>query len=249
MAKKYFVISDIHSFYREMKEALFIAGFRKTNKNHILIVIGDLFDRGPEAIKTYKYINSIPKCRVKLERILIRGNHEDLYEELLEKSWPDGHDYSNRTVDTFCQIANISESVIHNEQDGWKKIVDIVKDHPVTKFIESDEWVNYYELGPFIFTHSFVPVRVKPEKEMVAQIYGEFELPESCFEFNPNWRKANKWDWYVARWGAPHKKFNAGLFKEDKLFPSIEVIKYLKDNMNLKTECDNNHNIISINEL
>ena len=36
------------------------------------------------------------------------------------------------------------------------------------------------------------------------------------------------------------------LYKETKIFPSIEVIKYLKDGMNLKIECDNNHNIMSI---
>ena len=38
------------------------------------------------------------------------------------------------------------------------------------------------------------------------------------------------------------------LYKEDKLFPSIEVIKYLKDNVNLSIECDSNHNIIKIDE-
>ena len=36
------------------------------------------------------------------------------------------------------------------------------------------------------------------------------------------------------------------LYKEDKIFPSIEVIKYLKDDMNLKIECDSNHSIIHI---
>ena len=39
------------------------------------------------------------------------------------------------------------------------------------------------------------------------------------------------------------------LFKEDRLFPSIEVIKYLKDNMNMKINCDSNNNIITINEI
>ena len=39
------------------------------------------------------------------------------------------------------------------------------------------------------------------------------------------------------------------LYKKDKLFPSIEVIKYLKDNMNLKIDCDSNNNIITINEI
>lgn len=38
------------------------------------------------------------------------------------------------------------------------------------------------------------------------------------------------------------------LLKETKIFPSIEVIKYLKNNMYLKIECDKEHNIISIKE-
>lgn len=39
------------------------------------------------------------------------------------------------------------------------------------------------------------------------------------------------------------------LYKEDKLFPSIEMIKHLKDNMNLKIECDSNHKVINIVKL
>ena len=36
------------------------------------------------------------------------------------------------------------------------------------------------------------------------------------------------------------------LYKEKKIFPCIEVIKYLKDNMNVKVECDSNHIILNI---
>ena len=36
------------------------------------------------------------------------------------------------------------------------------------------------------------------------------------------------------------------LYKETKLFPSIEVIKYLKDGMNVKVDCDSNHKILNI---
>ena len=39
------------------------------------------------------------------------------------------------------------------------------------------------------------------------------------------------------------------LYKETKLFPSVEAIKYLKDGMNLKMECDSNHNILNINNI
>ena len=39
------------------------------------------------------------------------------------------------------------------------------------------------------------------------------------------------------------------LFKEEKLFSSIKAIKYLKDNMNLKIECDSNNNILRIEDI
>ena len=37
------------------------------------------------------------------------------------------------------------------------------------------------------------------------------------------------------------------LNKQTKIFPSIKAIEYLKDNMDLKIECDSNHNILNIN--
>lgn len=38
------------------------------------------------------------------------------------------------------------------------------------------------------------------------------------------------------------------LYKETKLFPSIELIKYLIEDMNVKIKCDSNHKILSIEE-
>jgi serine/threonine protein phosphatase 1 len=75
---KYFVISDIHSFATEMKWVLRQAGFNKKNKNHTLIVCGDIFDRGNETLEVYKYLKSIPKKSC----ILVKGNHESLYFDL-----------------------------------------------------------------------------------------------------------------------------------------------------------------------
>jgi len=66
--KKYFVASDIHSFTPCIKE-LNKTGFDLNNEEHILIICGDLFDRGSESLKLYEFIKSLPKER----RILIRG--------------------------------------------------------------------------------------------------------------------------------------------------------------------------------
>ena len=40
---KYFVVSDIHSFFDEFKKAIGEAGFDPTNENHKLIICGDLY--------------------------------------------------------------------------------------------------------------------------------------------------------------------------------------------------------------
>lgn len=42
---KFFAISDMHSFYDPMIDALDQAGFEKNNPEHTLIVCGDAFDR------------------------------------------------------------------------------------------------------------------------------------------------------------------------------------------------------------
>lgn len=104
----YFVVSDIHSFYTPLKNSLYQAGFRKTNKDHILIVCGDVFDRGEETMEVYRFLTSLPKKRC----ILVKGNHESLFDDLLKKSLPDDYDFSNGTVKTFCSIAGVDEEVL-----------------------------------------------------------------------------------------------------------------------------------------
>ena len=165
---KYFVVSDIHSFYVGLKRALDRAGFNKRNKDHTLIVCGDVFDRGPDTLSVYKFLTSIPKKRC----ILIKGNHELLYEELLEKSFPESHDFSNHTVDTFCQIAGYDleiltpkywrkfDDVPHERiRQAWQEILTEVKQSPITAWLQSDRWKYWHEVGNYIFVHSFIPLK------------------------------------------------------------------------------------------
>lgn len=212
--KEYFIVSDIHSFYTQLKDALNNSGFDKKNKDHILIVCGDVFDRGPDAIKVYNFIRSIPKSR----RILIKGNHEGLYLRLLKKELPKCYDFSNGTVDTFCQISGIPESQLGYEyhsdimgdfetwapdaKETWSMIVDRVKKHPITKWLKSKEWVNYYELDNFILVHSFIPYN------------GAIEYNNA--EYRSDWRDADDKAWYNAAWGCPYKEYLRGLFSTEE---------------------------------
>ena len=53
--------SDIHSFYTPFIKELNKTGFDLNNEEHILIICGDLFDRGSESLKLYEFIKSLPK--------------------------------------------------------------------------------------------------------------------------------------------------------------------------------------------
>ena len=216
----YFVVSDIHSFAKQLKESLRSAGFNKRNKNHTLIVCGDIFDRGSETLDVYKYIMSIPKRR----RILVRGNHEDLYEELLSKTFPESHDYSNHTVDTFCHIAGYNPEILSSSywyklgeespyeriHQAWAEIKQLVAEHPITAWLRSDEWLNYYELDKYIFVHSFIPLK---NEDGLPGYYVDYRH----FSYLKNWRtKATATEWFDSRWGCPWKNYFQGLFEEEE---------------------------------
>jgi predicted phosphodiesterase len=224
---KYFVVSDIHSFCSELKYSLRKAGFNKRNRDHTLIVCGDIFDRGDETVEVYKYLKSIPKKRC----ILIKGNHESLYKELLTKSFPDKYDFSNGTVRAFCNIASIDEEKLSKyywiEQgfakgldydqieeklySTWNQIKTIVANHEITAWLDSKQWINYYELDKYIFVHSFIPTKLKEDwKEMHP-----YKLRPFCYEYKLDWRNATEDEWEIARWGDPIENFERDLFKPE----------------------------------
>lgn len=202
--KRYFVVADIHSFYTELIEGLNKAGYNKENPNHILVVCGDIFDRGPDSIKVYEFLSQLPEENC----ILIRGNHEGLYRDLLKKNYPQSHDFTNGTVKTFTQIAGYpAEYISLWELDAtdtfhWNEVKNKVVKSPITDWLKSDRWVDYVEIGDNIFVHSFIPTSPAIIKDGIT-------ISE---RYNRNWRKASKAAWKNATWGCPYEQFKAGYF-------------------------------------
>lgn len=215
---KYFIVSDIHSFCSELKSALWKAGFNRRNKDHTLIVCGDVFDRGSETAELYKFLTSIPKKRC----VLIKGNHELLYEELLEKSFPESHDFSNHTVDTFCQIAGYSQEILTPKywrdlsdvpyeriRQAWQEILTEVKQSSITAWLKSSRWKYWHEVGNYIFVHSFIPL--KNLDHMPA-----YYTYNRKFEYFKDWREtAKNFELEDATWGCPYQQYIDGYFKEE----------------------------------
>lgn len=229
---KYFCCSDIHSFGQILKRDLATAGFDVANPEHVLIVCGDIFDRGPDTLEVYDFLISLPAER----RVLVRGNHEALFMDLLDKNFPGKHDFSNGTVRTFCHIAGVPEEKVSvsywikrfNKHDfslnyefatakareWWQKVRDAVQESDIAKFVSDlSNWVNYFELPNYVFVHSFVPTKINDaysDNLILASIIGD------TGSYDPNWRSAMNWRWEDATWGCPWKQFKQGGFIEDK---------------------------------
>ena len=78
--KKYFVVADVHSFYKIMLDTLNAKGFDVNNNEHYLILCGDLFDRGNEPKELFEFVQSLGD-----RFIYVRGNHDDLLIECVEE--------------------------------------------------------------------------------------------------------------------------------------------------------------------
>ena len=109
---KYFVFSDVHGFYSIFKEALDQSGFDKTNPNHMLISIGDNFDRGQE---NYQMFTFLKEMKAKKKIILVKGNHEDLMAEMILRRYPLSRDLHNKTYQTLEQrrVARVHRPPAH----------------------------------------------------------------------------------------------------------------------------------------
>ena len=201
--KKYFLVSDIHSFYTPFIEALTKKGFDKENPDHILVVLGDVFDRGNETMELYNFLTSLPDDKL----ILIRGNHEQLFLELLSKRIPDSYDFSNGTVKTFCHIAGFESEVMSRSYATWQQVREIIQMSPVTKWIQSDKWVNYFELKDYICVHSYIPLQMKPNWN-----YDVF----TAVGYREDWKNATETEWNDAAWGCPWRYAQAKYNKTGK---------------------------------
>ena len=189
--KKYFVVSDIHSFYNEMIDALNEAGFEYDNSDHIFVSCGDLFDRGPDAIECLRFVNDLSDDR----KILIKGNHESLLMDVLDRGYFESYDIHNRTDDTINQFV----SLLNKEYYGNYELCKALKENrEIRKYYDSLK--NYYELDEYIFVHGYIPCVNKYIK----------------YEYKPDWRESSDEEFVDAAWLNGFELYAQGIKEENK---------------------------------
>lgn len=146
---KLFVASDIHSYHSIFYSTLIENGFDINNKDHTLVICGDPFDRGDESKELLDFLLSIPKERL----VLIRGNHEDLMDDLLShlknKTNFGMHHWSNGTVKTVEQLTGINRYDLIYGMYDWNTIKKKMSNY----FKLMKRAVDYYELDKYVFVH------------------------------------------------------------------------------------------------
>ena len=186
---RYFITSDVHGFFNELMVALNSKEFDVNNSDHKLIILGDLFDRGPDNRKVYEFVKSLGD-----RFIYVRGNHEDLLgdcvREIVSGREVSEHHWHNGTVNTISEFTQMNTNVFRGfvrwesvNQTTW----EVMK--PILDWID-DKSVDYYELDNNVFVHGWIPSTLRK-----------------------NWTKEN---WQRARWYNGIEMWKNGYCLEDK---------------------------------
>lgn len=190
---KYYVISDVHGFFSEMKKALEEKGFFDDKEPHKLVLCGDMMDRGEETLAMQEFMLDLLHND---QLIFVRGNHEDLMVDMLDDfeeyrwgiSLGNSHHISNGTWDTALRLSGMDElSALRNTQEFIYK----VKESDFFKKLMTAS-VDYFETENYIFVHGWIPCFTD---DMPA-----WYRRNRHYKFNPDWRKSKQKDWDTARW-------------------------------------------------
>ena len=164
---KYFAISDTHAHHTETIKALNEAGFDPSNPDHFLIVVGDITDRGQEALAHILYLKDLVG---KNKAVVLKGNHDNFilgFLKNIDQSFNWMHNGLNTTIDDLThQTRSFEMYCIYTEKEmntttfgEWQRInaSKIKKEYPWLK-----DWFqnlpNYFETKNYVFTHGIVGI-------------------------------------------------------------------------------------------
>ena len=149
--KKYFIFADVHGCFSALLVALDNAGFDPENKEHILLSLGDNFDRGKENSNVADFLIKYHKQ----ERLLgILGNHDEFFLQfLLELNDGIFNCQQNGMIETLDSLAGLDASKFLWEHPEVI-IAKIKENYPELISMMADEWENEFVIGMYSFTHA-----------------------------------------------------------------------------------------------
>lgn len=181
MSKQYFIFSDVHGEYNGLIKALENKGFEYDNPEHILLSLGDNFDRGSQNYSVAKFLIKYWK----LDRFIgIMGNHDEFYDDFIKNNSDFNIIYNGfgQTLRNWSGISDISDYEIRTERI---KILKAIDDRlpELNDFIDS--FVDKVELGKYVFTHAGYSKDVSFIDRKLWYLNNWSKTPEFIKYFNP----------------------------------------------------------------
>jgi predicted phosphodiesterase len=154
---KYFILSDIHAQYDMLIEALDKAAFDINNIEHIIIVAGDILDRGKFGDKTIRYIETlIEKNRV----IGVLGNHDIFLINILDDVYKLKKVIWNIKKNGFIETLQLGFKEDIRDKKITKSFINRFKVEFVNKYPVFVEWIKknplYIEYNNHVIVHGFI---------------------------------------------------------------------------------------------
>ena len=179
-----YVTSDIHGHFKELFGTLGNMGFSRDNKEDVLVVCGDMFDRGRESLLVYEFLKDLYDRK---KAVIIRGNHENMLIDYLDGTCISPFNYLHNGMDeTFAEFLHCTKPF-----ESWCAVEDI-KNPTYGDFAEWLQgavseineaypellpWLKslpyYFETEHFIFTHGGIDTDVENWKEPRCTKFGK----------------------------------------------------------------------------
>lgn len=169
---KYFVFSDVHGEYDALMRGLKEAGYDSNNPQHKLVSLGDNFDRGPDSRKIFTYLTQN-------HAICIKGNHDAMFQEYLEKGM-DGefvlfnilHNGLGETIKSFTRIKDNQFDIdtlekARNSFMDRQKVLQWLQNMPI-----------FYETDTLIFVHAGINPDL-PDWRLTDEHYALWDIEDS----------------------------------------------------------------------
>ncbi len=193
MKKKIFAVSDIHGFYTELKDCLEESGYDENDPNNLLIVCGDLFDRGSESALVYAYLKRLSDEN---KAIVLRGNHDSMMIEYLDGTSISPFNYIyNGTRETFADFLHetapfeswclLREGINEPTVGDFARWLPYARGTINTEYPELLQWLKdrpfYFETKNYIFTHGSIDTQAQDWHKPQYRAWEELTWDDGSF--------------------------------------------------------------------
>lgn len=158
MTKTYFALSDIHG--RRVTLGDFEdRGFEVNNENHIMVFLGDYFDRGEENYQVLRFLEETYRLLGPDRCKLLIGNHDEFLIYFLNdiKSFDVGTDLPSMELDISRWLRNGGNKTLKELFGSINTQYTEAKKRRVEKLLKFVSLLEpFYETEQFIFTHAAI---------------------------------------------------------------------------------------------